>query len=104
MGEFHHHPDGYIYVRPDNPTKDNTYGDTLANFATDYGQPAPALPAGVTEQIYTQGVRHAYNNGGNTVGGGPMPWAWADTAITAVATILANQQARRAATPPPPIP
>jgi|SRR5262245_3513787 len=101
MGEFHHHPDGFIYVRP---TSGEQYGDTLANFATDYGQPAPSLPAGVTEQIYTQGVRHAYNNGGNTVGGGPMPWAWADTTIAALNTIKANKAARLAAAPPAPGP
>src|SRR5215831_2762213 len=97
MGEFHHHPDGLIFVRP---TSGTAYGDTLANFATDYGQPAPALPTGADEQLYTQNVRHSYKKAGMVIDGGPRVWTWGDNAIAAVASLLAAQAARN----PPPTP
>jgi len=91
MGEFHHHPDGLIYVRPDSGT---IYGDTLANFQLDYGQPAPALPVGTDEQLYTQDIRHAYKRGGNVVDGGPRVYTWGDNCIAACASLVAAQAAR----------
>jgi hypothetical protein len=99
MGEFHHHPDGYVYVRPDSG---NYYGDTVAHFQTDYGQPPPALPPGTDEQLYTQGVRHAYKLKGMVVSGGPRVYSWGDNCIAAVASLLAAQAARQP--PPPPHP
>jgi len=56
MTQFHHHPDGLVYVRADN----GIYVDTLENFATDYGRSAPALPDGMIECIYESGRRHVY--------------------------------------------
>jgi hypothetical protein len=97
MGEFQHHPDGYIYVRPDSG---NIYADTLAHFQSDYGQPAPALPAGADEQIYTQNIRHTYKRKGMVVGGGPRAYSIGDNIIAAISSLLAAQAAR----PPPNVP
>jgi hypothetical protein len=97
MAQFHHHPDGYIYVRPDSGAY---YGDTLANFQTDYGQPAPALPPGCDEQLYTQGILHAYKRKGNVVSGGPRVYTWGDNCIAALASLLAAQAARPKPLPP----
>jgi hypothetical protein len=91
MGEFHHHPDGWIMVVP---TSGSQYVDTPANFQTDYGQPAPALPAGADEQLYTQNVRHAYKRRGSVVSGGPVPYTWGDNCIAAVSSLLSAQSAR----------
>jgi hypothetical protein len=95
--EFHHHPDGFIYVRT---VSGGTYADTVAHFTTDSGGAPPALPSGATEQIYTQGVRHAFIGGGNVVAGGAMPFAWADTLFTNIANLLSAQQARESGAPP----
>jgi len=100
MGEFHHHPDGLIYVRPDTGT---VYVDTLAHFQADYGQPAPALPLdGTDEQLYTQNVRHAYKRSGMVLSGGPRVYTWGDNCIAAIASLLAAQAARPPTPTPPP--
>jgi len=100
MGQFHHHPDGYIYVRPDSGT---AYGDTLANFQVDYGQAAPALPTGCDEQIYEQNVRHAYKLKGNVISGGARVYTWGDNCIAAISSLLAAQAARgKPSIPAPP--
>jgi len=56
MIQYHHHPDGLIYVRGEQAG----YMDTLENFARDYGHAAPALPVGMVECIYEPGGRHVY--------------------------------------------
>lgn len=91
MAEVHQHPDGLVYVRTD----DGVYMDTLENFALDYGQGLPALPAGADDRIYAQGKRHAIMGGGNVIAGGPVPWDLGDQLINSVSALLAAQDARR---------
>lgn len=85
---------GTIWVRTETS---GSYGDTVSNFALDYGSPAPTLPPGADEQIYEVDVRHPYHKNGNVIGGGPLPWPTGDTILGAISTLLANQAARREA-------
>jgi hypothetical protein len=78
-----------------------TYIDTAAHFALDFNTTAPTLPAGATERIYEQGVRHPFTNGQTIVGGGPIPWPTGDAYIVNIGTGLSNQAIRKAAEPPP---
>lgn len=93
-------PDGFVMVMNGDPAA--AYRDTLANFATDYGEPAPSLPEGAREMIYQQGVRHLYAAADGVIGGGDMPWAWGDAVIAACDDLLAAQAARTAPADPPP--
>jgi hypothetical protein len=93
MGEFHQHPDGEIWIRNGNG---NNYHDTPENFARDFGEAAPALPAGANEQIYTQGQRHCFMGGGNIIAGGNMPDPQLDAVIARVADGLAARANRAA--------
>lgn len=89
MAEFHHHPDGLIYVR----TALAEYADTPENFARDYGAPVPALPEGERERIYTQGDRHVIcGKYGDTAL--EMPWPEGDAIIAAAATLVDRAAAR----------
>lgn len=103
MTQFQHHPDGLIYVRGET----QTYSDTVANFALDFGQPEPALPAGAISRDYNPGVCHSISDGTSVIAGGPMPWAFGDSAIAAVGALLTAQDARnpkadpQSFTPPP---
>ena len=76
------------------------YYDTRANFQLDNGAPAPALPAGMDQQVYEKGVRHAYNKNNSTVGGGPLPWPAGDTIIGNCSALLTAKAAREAASRP----
>ena len=94
LPQFHHHPDGTIYIR----TKGAEYADSLANFLLDVGSgnaPEP-LPAGADERLYIQRVSHALLNRQGLVDGGPMPWQYGDVAISLVEKIIAKQAQRRA--------
>jgi hypothetical protein len=93
LPEYHYHPDGLIYVR----TATGTYGDTLANFALDYGLPDPGLPAGAIQRLYDPGIRHniTFPTGGDLPQ--PLPWAFGDAAIADIAALLAAQTKRQAA-------
>jgi hypothetical protein len=81
---------------------ENGYNDTWANFAIDFGQPLPALPANVSQRIYIPGVRHDLMSvddpGGTVVATEPMPWPLGDEIFDNLQTIIANQMARQ--TPP----
>lgn len=89
MPEFHQHPDGLIYVRGDLAI----YCDTPDNFTADYGAPAPALPDGERERIYTQGDRHVIcGKYGDTAL--EMPWPEGDAIIAACATLVDRAAAR----------
>ena len=89
------HSDGTIFVRTDT----GIYGDTLENFALDFGEAAPSLPEGYIGRIYEPNVRHAISNGESVIGG-PLPFDFGDLAIGAIAALLAAKAARE--TPPPP--
>jgi hypothetical protein len=99
MAQFHQHSDGAIYVR----SGANVYGDTSANFATDSGATAPALPAGVAERLYDDDPahgRHVYCDAkGNQLDASPGPGAWApgDAIIANCTALIGAQQARIAA-------
>jgi hypothetical protein len=90
MGEYHHHPDGTIYVR----TAAGSYRDTPENLALDFGVAPSPLPPGITERIYNQGARHALMNGHDVVDGGPMPWPEGDAVIAAFPQIAPKSKAR----------
>jgi hypothetical protein len=99
LNEFHIRPDGKIRVSKDDG---QVYVDTVANFTLDNGgTAAPALPSGVFEEVYTRNYRHAYLRGNDTVGGGPMPFTFGETAISNIATLIANQKARQPGPTPP---
>lgn len=97
MSHFIIATDGMVSVR----SGSDAYYDTLANFATDYGQAAPSLPAGATAQHYEPGVRHFYGDGSNVLAGGDMPWTFGDEVIADVAVIAAAKIARLGIEPPP---
>jgi hypothetical protein len=99
MSEFHHTPDGRVYVRTDTAA----YSDTAADFAADFGVTLPVLPVGVVERIYVPGARHALIDAkGNQVDTGSVSWDIGDAAIAAVGKALAAQAARIAASLPLP--
>lgn len=93
MPNFHHHPDGLIFVRGEV----ETYCDTLENFEADYGQSLPALPEGMTERFYEPGVRHFFYNGYNAVPVNELSWEWGDAVIASLSALMAAQSARSAA-------
>ena len=74
------------------------YRDTLANFALDYGNAAPALVHPKSHRVYIQGVRHSSHaeEHGQTYGG-PLPWPEGDAIIAALPTLLTKQTARQEA-------
>jgi hypothetical protein len=83
--------------------RDNTgkvYIDTETNFATDFGETVPALPAGADDRTYEPGKRHAITDCFSIIEAGPLPWAAGDRYIANVQAGLDAQAARRAAIPP----
>jgi hypothetical protein len=99
MSIFQHHPDGHVIVR-----NGATYSDSCANFALDFGEAEPALPAGAVGRYYEPGVVHSFTDGNNVVAGGVLDWYFGNRAIAAIDTLLAAQAARNEAPPPPPPP
>lgn len=83
-------PDGLVFVR--DGTK--VYGDTTANFNADFGETAPALPAGANDRVYEVGVRHPIMGGGDIIAGGPIPWDVGDRWIANIDAGIAAQAAR----------
>lgn len=83
MPNFHHHPDGLIFVR----TKSGIYKDTVDNFRLDLGQSYAATT--VVERFYEPGKRHVLN-------GRPQALAWAegDGYIGAIAALLSARAQR----------
>ena len=107
MAQYHHHPDGLVYVR----TPSAEYVDTVENFALDagsIGMPAPSLPPGIAERLYDnapEGGRHALiDPKGNHIDSGARPWAEGDSAITAVAVLREAQAKRQVPAPSVPAP
>lgn len=90
MRMLHQHPDGLIFVRTD----EGHYGETPANFQTDYGKNLPALPPGITERIYEPGKRHALVRGSDVVDGGPLQWPEGDAVLAKAKDLLARKKAR----------
>lgn len=73
MAEFHHHPDGVIYLRADG----ETYAATPELFAADLavcGLPVYAgLPDGIRERRYVGGAFHAVYTSDSQLDGGDWP-------------------------------
>lgn len=89
MSQYHHHPDGLIFIR----TSEAIYVDTLANFELDFGASAPGLPEGFNEQFYEPGVRHFYANHNEAL---PLSLEWIDgDMIISSLPALLDIQARR---------
>ena len=90
---FHHHPDGRIRIY----TESAAYHATLDEFALDYGDRVPALPAGFRERYYESGVTHRVR-GDYVYAGPPLPLAWPEgEAILAAIPSLLSAQAQREA-------
>ena len=89
--------DGLVIVR--SGTKN--YLDTGANFALDFGEAAPVLPAGCNDRVYEPDIRHAGTNSVTVLYGGPIPWTSGDRYIANIDMGLSNQATRLAAVVPP---
>ena len=87
MSTLSYHPDGQIIV--------GDYMDTPQNFAADFGEAAPELPAGVVSAVYAPaGVSYAIDaTGSQRPFPWPVPWDLADRALAA--DLLGAQSARR---------
>jgi hypothetical protein len=95
MNEVHQHPDGNVVVR----TAAGIYNDTLKNFASDYGEALPDLPAGAIERLYRPGVLHMIGDGNNIIAGGAMPWPLGDAIIAACYRLCELQKERTPVVP-----
>ncbi len=73
------------------------YTASLADFAQDYGQRAPAPAHPDSARSYHRGVRHASHTKHGQTDGGPLVWAQGDAIIAALPTLLAKQKAREEA-------
>lgn len=82
MANFHHHPDGWVYVRTDA----GVYVDTPENFAADLGQP---YNFDGRERYYEPGARHFVDHEPQ-----PLDWSQGDAYIAACEALLAAQEAR----------
>jgi len=92
--EFHQHSEGWVAVRTDNAS----YNDTHENFVTDFGQPLPELVAGAVEQIYTRGKRHCQQSVDSVIWGGPVTgYEYGDAAIAALPQLIAKKEIRESA-------
>lgn len=95
MAEFHHHPDGIVYLRGEGVF----YGAALSDFGADCaacGVPAYAgLPAGARERRYLPGRFHALYTADTQIAGGD--WPDGDLYLAAIVTLAAAQAAREAA-------
>lgn len=95
MAQFHHHPDGLIYVR----VGDRVYCDTSENFARDFGR-SSVLPDRIIERIYDDtkigGRHHLFDAAYNQVPGGDVPFRFGDLTIIGIDNLLKNQAERRA--------
>lgn len=89
MQNFHHHPDGLIYVRTDA----GIYCDSVENFALDLGQPYPGLPEGFDERYYEPGVKHCLSTRTSAV---PQELSWpeGDAYIAAYDSLVAAKNLR----------
>ena len=72
----------------------NSYEDTLANFALDYGSDFPDLPEGAVGREYIPGFRHFTYNAQYEAVDGENPWRDGDVIIAALADIIAAGEAR----------
>lgn len=95
MAEFHHHPDGIVYLRG----KEGFYGATLSDFGADCaacGVPAYAgLPAGARERRYLPDRFHAVYTADTQMAGGD--WPEGDLYLASLVALMAAQAAREAA-------
>lgn len=94
MPEFHHHPDGIIYLRADG----EIYAGTLEQFAADLavcGLPAyGGLPDGIRERRYVGELFHALYTADSQLDGGD--WPEGDLYLAARADLLAAAALRGA--------
>jgi hypothetical protein len=80
--QFHHHPDGLVYVRGEGVV----YCDTPQNFAADWGHPYEFAGR---ERIYEPGIRHFVDNEPQ-----PLEWAQGDAYIAGLPSLLQAQYNR----------
>ncbi|MGE5476573.1 MAG: hypothetical protein ACM3Q1_07965 [Bacteroidales bacterium] len=73
MAEFHHHPDGVIYLRSDAGIYAASPEDFSADLAACGLPPYAGLPAGFRERRYLPGILHAVYSADSQDGGGDWP-------------------------------
>lgn len=88
--QFHHHPDGLIYLRTDH----GVYEDTVEHFEQDAGSYS-GLPPGMIERRYEPEQYHVLVSADYGQTGGVMPWTEGDGLLAAFEQIIHAQQARR---------
>lgn len=94
MNQFQLHPDGFVIVR----VAGQIYIDTGANFASDHGVAAPALPAGTIGVLYDKDAGTVFATTGlDQIEADASFKTFGDAAIAAVASLMSAQQARTAA-------
>jgi hypothetical protein len=96
MAEFHHHPDGIVYVRAEGIC----YAAPLAQFEADAAScalpPYAGLPPGLRERRYLAGGTHLLFTDDSQLAGGPWPEG---EAYVAAVRDLDAAAARRASAP-----
>lgn len=95
MAEFHHHPDGIIYLRAEG----ETYAGSLDRFAAAVaarGLPAyGGLPDGIRERRYVVGAFHALYTADSQLDGGD--WPHGDLYLAACVQLIAADRPPEAA-------
>lgn len=92
LREFHHHPDGWIYVK-DGPL---LYVDTVAQFAEDVGG---RYSPPECERLYTPGVRHFLLFSDGRAEPQSLAWPEGDRYIAMIGQLLDKQRVRAPAQP-----
>jgi len=89
MPNFHHHPDGLIFIRTDA----GIYRETVENFEADLGGAYAGLPDGFSERMYEPDARHVLCDG---AGAEPQPLKWGegDGYIRSFDALMAAKDAR----------
>lgn len=99
MAEFHHHPDGIIYVR----TEAAVYAASLAEFGEDLAAcglpPYVGLPPGYRERRYSPGVIRALYTADSQHA--DEDWTDGDAYLAAANALVAARTLRLAARPGP---
>lgn len=90
MNQFHHHPDGLLYMRTDS----GIYAATVEQFELDSGLPYEGLPDGIKERRYTQGHSHIVMTDADTQVGRDVPWEVGDRYLDLFSDCYAKQKSR----------
>ncbi len=89
LPNFHHHPDGLIYIRTDS----GIYVDTIANFVLDSEQSYDNLPGIYIERYYEPGITHKLKTD-SSESPQSLSWSIGDNHIANFDTVVANKQTR----------